>query len=160
MADDSPAADLAGKDPWLLAAMAILAFLILDWASNIVYALLAERTYVGTVRGRLSSLFGADEAVEATCILAIVFLVVLFSERSQADNSKLIGILLLGATVLGAAAVVGALVNTLIELSWLGSGFGRHLSSAVDTVGDALINGGAAFWAYKEWQARGAPTLG
>jgi hypothetical protein len=148
---------LGGRSPWLIAALGLVVFVFLDRVSNILDGLSQSGRYAGGSRGRLLTMFGAAEAFEAVMLIAVVLLVVLFAGK-VGDGDNLSGLALLGATVLGVAGVVGALVSLLIYLSYLGDAFGTNLAHIVDEVGDIAASAGAALWAYREWQARGAPT--
>lgn len=148
-----------GRSPWLLAAVALVFFVFLDWISNILDGLSVNGRYAGGGRGRLLTMFGAAEAFEAFMLIGVVLLVVLFAGRAAGGaNDGLSGLVLLGAAVLGAAGIVGALISLLIYVTYLGNSFGSNLAHIVDEVGDIAVSAAAGLWAYKEWKAMGAPT--
>ena len=134
------------KTPWVLGAAAILAGLVIFWLSSIISAFQHDAGY--DFRDRVLHLLGPGNAAWAVAVLLAVALLVLGS-TSEDRRTAVVGfvyqLLLLAAALLTVAAVI----NAIIEITYIGDSFDLALSGFLGYLAAVPISAAAGLWAWR-----------
>jgi hypothetical protein len=134
------------KTPWVLGAAAILAGLVLFWLSSIISAFQHDAGY--DFRERVIHLLGPANAAWAVAVLLAVALLVL-GNTTEDKRPAVVGfvnqLLLLAAALITVAAVI----NAIIEITYLGDSFDLALTGFLGYLAAVPISAAAALWAWR-----------
>lgn len=131
------------KTPWVVGAVAIVAGLVLFWFGSIVSAFASGLS----ARERIISFLNPGAAPWATAILLAVALLVLGSASDQ--RSALVGLLHQLLLIIAAVLALAAVVNAIIELTFIGDSASFAISNFFEYLAGAPIAGAAGLWAFR-----------
>ena len=131
------------KTPWVLGAVGILAALVLFWFGSIISAFASGLS----ARERIVSFLSPGAAPWALAILLAVALLVLGSATEQ--RTALVGFLYQLLLIIAAVIALAAVVNAIIELTFIGDSASFALSNFFEYLAGVPIAGAAGLWAYR-----------
>ena len=134
------------KTPWVLGAAAILAGLVIFWLSSIISAFQHDAGY--DFRERVIHLLGPANAAWAVAVLLAVALLVLGS-TSEDKRSAVVSFVNQLLLIAAALITVAALINAIIEITYIGDSFDLAISGFLGYLAAVPISAAAGLWAWR-----------
>jgi predicted lysophospholipase L1 biosynthesis ABC-type transport system permease subunit len=134
------------KTPWVLGAAAILVGLAIFWLASIVSAFQHDAGY--DFRQRVIHLLAPGNAAWAVAVLLAVALLALAS-TTEDKRSAVVGFVYQLLLLAAALITVAAVINAIIEITYIGSSFDLALSGFLGYLAAVPISAAAGLWAYR-----------
>ena len=130
----------------MLGAAAILAGLAIFWLASIISAFQHDAGY--DFRERVLHLLGPADAAWAVAVLFAVALLVLAS-TSEDKRSAVVGFVYQLLLLAAALITVAAVINAIIEITYIGDSFDLALSGFLEYLAAVPIAAAAGLWAWR-----------
>jgi predicted neutral ceramidase superfamily lipid hydrolase len=134
------------KTPWVLGSASILVGLVLYWVASIISAFQHNAGY--DFRQRLLHILGPGDVEWAVAVLFAVALLVLAS-TSEDKRTSMVGFLYQMLLVAAALITLAAVINAIIEITYLGDSFDLALSGFFMFLAALPISAAAGLWAWR-----------